>query len=113
MPDVEKNNMEDNSTYTPASPTKRVFAWVGIAYMVILVFLNVYALATGTFLHGLTGIMVAPACGGLAAITWQNYKKGQYRGGKAGALFVVILGVAACVISLLWGILVLLGRLGG
>lgn len=104
---------KDQETYTPASPTKRILAWVGIVYMVILVLLNVYTLATGNMLRGITGVMVAPACGGLAAITWTNYKKGQYRGGKAGALFVVILGVAACFISVVWGIMALCAALGG
>lgn len=110
MADEEEKGQE---TYTPASPTKRILAWVGIVYMVILVLLNVYALATGNMLRGITGIMVAPACGGLAAVTWTKYKKGEYRGGKAGALFVVILAVAACLISVIWGILALLPALGG
>ena len=111
MPDEEQNGQQPE--YTPASTTKRILAWVGIVYMLILVLLNVYTLATGNLLRGITGIMVAPACGGLAAITWFNYKKGQYRGGKGGALFVVLLAVVACLISLIWGILALCAALGG
>ncbi|MCI8537121.1 MAG: hypothetical protein HFF18_00435 [Oscillospiraceae bacterium] len=112
MADEERKDRQPEP-YTPASPTKRILAWVGIVYMVILVLLNVYALATGTMLRGITGLMVAPACGGLAAITWTSYKKGQYRGGRTGALFVVILAAASCLLSLAWGIPALLSALGG
>lgn len=113
MSDEEQKNKEDNPIYTPASPSKRVLAWVGIVYMVILILLNFYAIATGNTLNGITGIMLAPACGGLAGVTWINYKKGQYQGGKAGALFVVLLAAAACVLSLIWGVAALISALGG
>ena len=33
--------------YTPASPIKRTLAWMGVVYMVILVLLTTYNLATG------------------------------------------------------------------
>jgi len=99
--------------YTPASPSKRIAAWVGVAYMVILVALTTYAIATGETLGGLTGLLLAPACGGLAAVTWMRWRRGEYRGGRASALFVVVLAAAAFVLNLFWGVLSLTLQLGG
>jgi cation transport ATPase len=110
-PEAEEEQT-DKPSYTPASPTKRVLAWTGVVYMVLLVLLNFYAVATGSMLNGITGIMLAPACGALAANTWILYQKGKYRGSKAGALFVVILAAFACVGNLVWGVIALCRALG-
>ena len=37
----------------PTSPIKRILAWVGVVYMVLLVLLNFYALSQGTYLRGI------------------------------------------------------------
>lgn len=113
MADEEKKNVEDNSTYTPASLSKRVLAWVGIVYMVLLILLNVYSVATGSPLKGIAGIMLAPACGGLAVYSWLKYRRGEHRGSKAGALLVVALAAAACLFNLIWGGAALISALGG
>lgn len=59
-------------TYTPASPTKRVLAWMGILYMLILLALNTFGLATGSALNGIAGLLLAPAC--LALTVIQGFK---------------------------------------
>ena len=46
----DNKNQEEPSSYTPASPVKRIIAWVGVAYMLIFVALNLYP-----FFHGGTG----------------------------------------------------------
>ena len=44
MSDRPEDNrpQEEKEPYTPASPVKRILAWVGIVYMVCLIFLNLY-----------------------------------------------------------------------
>ena len=43
----DNKNQEEPSSYTPASPVKRIIAWVGVVYMLIFVALNLYP-----FFHG-------------------------------------------------------------
>ena len=38
----DNKNQEEPSSYTPASPVKRIIAWVGVVYMLIFVALNLY-----------------------------------------------------------------------
>ena len=104
---------KDGPSYTPASPTRRIIAWVGVIYMVIIVALTTYAIATGELLGGLTGLMVAPALGGLAAVTWVRWQGGDYRGGTASALQIVAAAAAACAVNLFWGVLSLVLQFGG
>lgn len=47
--------------------SKRIWAMMGVVYMVILVLLMVYWMATMELISGITGIMVFPAFGALAA----------------------------------------------
>ena len=43
MADQEKRpDPQEAEDWTPASPAKRVIAWVGVVYMVCLVLLNLY-----------------------------------------------------------------------
>lgn len=105
---------QDGPGYIPASPTKRVLAWMGIVYMVLIIALSTYGLATGTVLHGLAGLMLAPAFGALAVI--QLLKAGQLRRaglswGGAAALGVV--AALVCLYSLADGLLSLTAVLGG
>ena len=39
----DNKNQKEPSSYTPASPVKRIIAWVGVAYMLIFVALNLYS----------------------------------------------------------------------
>ena len=54
MEEEKKGGMpesEGNPSYTPASRKKRVIAWLGVIFMVVLVLLYSYSLATGSFLN--------------------------------------------------------------
>ena len=52
-----------------ATPMQRLWAWVGVVYMVILVLLSTYALSHGAYLRGIGGMMLSPALCGLGAST--------------------------------------------
>lgn len=95
--------------YTPASPIKRTLAWMGVVYMVILVLLTTYNLATGAPLRGIPGILLFPACGGLAAVSALKYREQR----RPGLLVLAILAGLACIVNLALGIASLLQALGG
>ena len=101
-------------SYTPASPTKRALAWMGVAYMLILVALNTYGLATGSPLTGIAGIMLAPACFTLAVVQVLKFRglRREHLPG-CGALFLAVLGAAVGLYSLVDGLRSLLIQLGG
>ena len=95
--------------YTPASPIKRTLAWMGVVYMVILVLLTTYNLATGAPLRGIPGILLFPACGGLAVVS--ALKSREQR--RPGLLVLAVLASLACIVNLVLGIASLLQALGG
>ena len=47
----EEETEEKKPSYTPASRSKRIAAWVGIILMVFLVIMYSYSIATGAFLN--------------------------------------------------------------
>lgn len=65
----DNKNQKEPSSYTPASPVKRIIAWVGVAYMLIFVALNLYPFFHGRNLSpGLAPLLVCPGAAGLAVI---------------------------------------------
>ena len=95
--------------YTPASPIKRTLAWMGVVYMVILVLLTTYNLASGAPLRGIPGILLFPACGGLAVVSVLKYREQR----RPGLLVLAGLAALACIVNLVLGIASLLQALGG
>jgi hypothetical protein len=83
-----------------ATPVQRTWAWVGVAYMVILVLLSTYALAHGAYLRGIGGIMVSPALCGLGTTVILRHRQGMGRGG----VFPCILISGACFFLSAWNV---------
>ena len=100
---------EEREPYVPAGPVKRALAWMGVIYMVIIVLLTTYNLATGEALHGIPGLLLAPACGGLSAVAFLKFREDR-RGAMA---FVGTAAAAACAVNLVLGLRALLSALGG
>ena len=48
----DNKNQKEPSSYTPASPVKRIIAWVGVAYMLIFVALNLTRFSTAEPISG-------------------------------------------------------------
>lgn len=91
-----------------ATPMQRLWAWVGVVYMVILVLLSTYALAHGSYLKGIGGIMLSPALCGLGASAILRFREGAGKGGLtacvaiAGAAFLLaVAGVVRALPNLL------------
>lgn len=97
-----------------ASPLKRIWAWVGVVYMVIITFLIVYMLAFGAYLRGIGGIMVCPAIGGAAVSLFYMWQQGQGHSTVQRVLFSLTIGLCAALIILgLWtGIPALIANFG-
>ena len=104
---------EEKPPVTYASPVKRVWAWVGVAYMLIIVLLFTWYMAKARFINGIGSLMLIPALCGVAATVILRYRSGEAKGG----LIVCILFVAACaalvILNLITGIPALLANFGG
>ena len=116
MAEEEKKTSGEPVVY--ASPLKRVWAWVGVAYMVIVVLLMTYMFANGAYLNGIAPLMFIPAVAGLAAsaiCVWVTGKRQENRSGARFALLVLLVLACAAVIvySLMVGIPALLANFGG
>lgn len=97
-----------------AGPMKRIWAWVGVAYMVIVVFLITYLFAFGTLLGGIGGIMICPAlCGGIASLIYM-WRSGDTRSVGRRVLLCLLVGVCAAlvVLGLYTGIPALIANFG-
>ena len=103
--------------YTPASPLKRIWAWVGVVYMVIIVFLMTYMYGTGTYLQGIAALMLVPALGGGAASAvclWLTaLQEGRTPVRRAMMILITALCLALIVVNLINGIPALLANFGG
>ena len=113
----ERNNTPGGGEldpYTPASPAKRILAWVGVAYMVIIILLNLYAFTNQWgMIRGIGPLMLCPAVAGLGVLSVVRYRSGQSRGGRVGAVLMVGLCAVVFIGGLAVGIPALLGQLGG
>ena len=108
---------QPRETYTPATPLKRIWAWVGVVYMVIIVCLMTYMYGTGTYLHGIASLMVIPALGGggaSAVCLWlTSPQEGRTPARRARMILITALCLALAIINLINGIPALLANFGG
>ena len=113
-PEQNQNIEPEQEPYVPSSVSRRIWAWMGVVYAVILMILITYWIATSSFITGITGIMLFPLLGALSAQGFNNARlcrRGE-RGGKVKLLTVtaVIMAVIA-VVTLALGIVQLIGGL--
>ena len=94
-----------------ATPVQRVWAWVGVVYMLILVLLSTFALSHGWYLRGIGGIMVAPALCGLGGTVILRYRQGVGRGGLPSCIIIAGASFLLAVWNVVRGIPVLLAQL--
>lgn len=89
---------EQPAPFVPSPVSRRIWAWMGIVYMVIIIFLITYWMATTTFLSGITGIMLFPLLGALSAQGFNNATL-CHRGERSGS--PALLTATAVVMALL------------
>lgn len=108
---------EDKQTepYTPAPVPKRIIAWTGIIYMVIIVFLTTLPFFRGgQYLRGVGPLLVCPGTAGLFAIClWQVRQPDCPPAKRMGMVALAVVCVAIFVLGLVDGIPPLIAQLGG
>lgn len=112
MPEHDNDRRDAPVTY--ASPLKRIWAWVGVAYMVIAVCLVTYVLGVGSFLRGIGGLMVCPALAGVAASLVHLWRRQHDHSLLQRILFTLTLGLCAALFVLgIWaGVPALIANFG-
>jgi len=100
--------------YTPVSFEKRAAAWMGIAYVLMLLFIINYTLFTGgKQLPGTFPLFLVPVSVALAVVIFHRLKSKALPGGSAGAVLALIACAAGVFFGLALGIPALLASLGG
>lgn len=115
MPDAnEKGPVEERPGYTPASFEKRAAAWMGIAYVLMLLFVINFAIYTGgRQLPGTFPLFLVPVCVTLAVVVLHRWKSGQLPGGRAAGGFILAACAAGTALGLALGVPALIAAFGG
>ena len=98
-------------SYTPASPVKRVLAWIGLVYVLIFLALTTYFYFTGAMLGNLAPLLTVPGLiglGVLALVSWRS----RGRPGKWAAIALAVLCWLLALATLPLGIAGLLSNFG-
>ncbi len=114
--DVAQEEREEKAPFVPSPVSRRIWAWMGVVYVVIICLLMTYWIANMTYITGITGIMLFPALGALSAQGFNNAYRCRHglRGGNFTLLFVsaVVMGLIA-LMCLAWGAGELVAVFGG
>ncbi len=105
---------EEREPYVPASPVKRIMAWVGIVYMLGFVVLNLYPFFNrGNYLTGIAPLFACPGIAGIFAIALYlaRHPDSTYSRKVSMAILAVLCAVGFAV-SLVLGIPPLLVNFG-
>lgn len=108
---AEEKRPDQQQSYTPASPVKRTLAWIGLAYMVIVVALTTYYYFNGSMLTNLGPLLTVPGLIGLGALSIVSYRS-TGRPGKVAAILLAVLCWALALATLPIGIAGLLSNFG-
>lgn len=98
--------------FIPASFEKRTAAWMGIAYVLMLLFVINFAIYTGRNLPGTFPLFLVPVSVALAVVLIRRLKSGALPGGRLGGVLMIIACAAGTVLGLALGIPALLAALG-
>ncbi len=106
MADQDRETPEqEEGGYTPASFEKRTAAWMGLAYMVMLLFIITFGIFTGgKQLPGTFPLLLLPAAVAAAVLAIHRQRKGTAPGGIVLTVIIVLLCAAAVVIGLVMGV---------
>ncbi len=108
-PDSEQ---EDKPSYTPASFEKRTAAWMGVAYVLMVLFIITFSIFTGgRELPGTFPLFLIPVSAALAVISIYRQSKGTAPGGLPTTIVVLICCAAGVVLGLALGVPALIAAL--
>lgn len=114
-PSPRENGAREGENYTPASFEKRTAAWMGIAYVLMMLFVINFAIYTGgRQLPGTFPLFLLPISAALAVIILRRVRTGEaLPGGMAGAALMLTACAAGIVLGLALGVPALLAAFGG
>lgn len=99
--------------YTPASFEKRAAAWMGIVYMLMLMFILNFTLFTGgRELPGTFPLFLVPVSVTLAVVVAHRMKTRQLPGGAAGGAVILALCAVGTAAGLALGVPALIAAFG-
>ena len=105
---------QEQERYVPASFEKRAAAWMGVAYMLMLLFILNFTLFTGgRELPGTFPLFLIPVCVTLAVVIIHRLKSGALPGGRAGGVLALIGCAAGIALGLALGVPALIAAFGG
>lgn len=108
-----QNADEKQEGWIPASFEKRTAAWMGIVYVLMLLFVINFAIYTGGCqLPGTFPLFLVPISVALAAVTVHRMRLGTCQGGTAGGAAILLVCAAGVAIGLFLGVPALLAALG-
>ena len=100
--------------YVPASFEKRAAAWMGIVYMLMLLFILNFTLFTGgRELPGTFPLFLTPVCVTLAVVVVHRLKNGALPGGRVGGALVLASCAIGALLSLVLGVPALIAAFRG
>ena len=105
---------EEQEPFVPASPIKRIMAWVGVVYMVGFVLLNVYPFFNqGEYLTGIAPLFACPGIGGIFAMAvYLARHPDSTHARRATMVVLAVLCAVGFVVSLVLGVPPLLANFG-
>lgn len=105
------NEAENKDEIVYATPMKRLWAWVGVIYMVILVLLTTYGLAHGSYLQGIAPLMMVPAPCGVGGSAIVRHREGLGRGGLPACILISGASFLLAALNLIRGFPILMAQL--
>ena len=107
---------QEQQPFVPSPVSRRIWAWMGIVYVLIAMGLITYWIATTHFITGITGVLLFPVLGAMCAQGINNYRlcrRGE-RPGQPGLLLgsALVMGLLA-LSALVWGVLQTAAFFGG
>ena len=108
----KKPPREEERGYTPASPVKRTLAWIGLAYMLLLLGLTTWFYFTGKMLGNLGPLLTLPGLIGLGILALVGWRS-TGRPGKWPAIALAAVCWLLALVTLPIGITGLLSNFGG
>ena len=113
MSELERKDPQETPPVTYASPTMRAWAWVGVAYMVLVMLIFTYFLATGRFLYHLGGLFAAPALLGVARTAFLQYRSRKLNIPWSLCLLTVVICIVFALLGAATGVVGLMQNFGG
>lgn len=103
---------EPQTSYTPASFEKRTAAWMGVAYVLCMLFIITFSIFSGGKpLTGTFPLLLIPVAVAAAVVAIYRQRQGTALGGLPTTIVVVLVCAAAVVIGLWLGVPALIGAL--